>query len=195
MLNDFQKHFDKFFGHENTVIDVVKIKNFTKMNKQCNDCKVFFNHPERGIIEIDTSFTNDVVMNDNYKCCNCKLKVSHAVFTISPQSNDKDKVLIFFVNYDGRTITEFNKDHIIPKSLGGSNSINNMQSYCIKCNLAKGNTIEDIDVAGIIKEQVGKKQEEILEKVLSAFEDAPFYLKLLGLGKVVNKLLGSLNQK
>jgi 5-methylcytosine-specific restriction endonuclease McrA len=34
-------------------------------------------------------------------------------------------------------------DHIIPLSLGGKNEIDNYQTLCRKCNMAKGNRIRD----------------------------------------------------
>jgi len=33
------------------------------------------------------------------------------------------------------------KDHILPKSLGGANHIDNYQTMCVKCNNAKGNDV------------------------------------------------------
>jgi 5-methylcytosine-specific restriction enzyme A len=33
------------------------------------------------------------------------------------------------------------RDHIIPKSKGGSDHLNNMQTMCTKCNNKKGNSI------------------------------------------------------
>jgi len=38
---------------------------------------------------------------------------------------------------DGMLMT---KDHIMPKSLGGSDSIDNLQPMCAECNFKKGNT-------------------------------------------------------
>ena len=35
------------------------------------------------------------------------------------------------------------KDHILPKSKGGKDEIDNYQTMCIRCNKAKGNNLED----------------------------------------------------
>lgn len=40
---------------------------------------------------------------------------------------------------DGTLMT---KDHIIPKSRGGKNRINNLQTMCEKCNIKKGNKVK-----------------------------------------------------
>lgn len=39
------------------------------------------------------------------------------------------------------TIDMMTKDHIYPKSRGGSESLDNMQTMCLTCNMAKGNII------------------------------------------------------
>jgi hypothetical protein len=35
------------------------------------------------------------------------------------------------------------KDHILPKSKGGKNSVDNYQTMCVHCNGAKGDTLEE----------------------------------------------------
>lgn len=47
--------------------------------------------------------------------------------------------LELYGRYVGEEIL-FSKDHIQPKSLGGKDHIDNMQTMCVECNSAKGNT-------------------------------------------------------
>lgn len=58
-----------------------------------------------------------VLQRDNFKCCSCGA------------SPAKDPTVVLHV------------DHIIPWSLGGETEINNLQTYCSKCNLGKSNIL------------------------------------------------------
>ena len=48
---------------------------------------------------------------------------------------------LYGTHEDGDEIL-FTKDHIIPKSKRGPDSVNNMQTLCIICNLAKGDSLK-----------------------------------------------------
>lgn len=47
---------------------------------------------------------------------------------------------LYAINEEGTEVL-MTKDHIIPKSKGGSNTLNNYQPMCIICNRKKGNKI------------------------------------------------------
>lgn len=49
-------------------------------------------------------------------------------------------------------------DHIIPKSLGGPDEIDNYQALCYKCNTNKGNR-SDIDLRGLSEDYVGYEKQ------------------------------------
>lgn len=75
-------------------------------------------------------------------CANCGL-CGH-FFALERQLFSSDKQRYHFnlygTNEAGQEIL-FTKDHIIPKSKRGPNSVDNMQTLCIICNLDKGDSI------------------------------------------------------
>ncbi len=67
---------------------------------------------------IPTKLRYKILKRDNFRCCKCGA---------SPE--------------DG--ITELHVDHIIPVSLGGPTTEDNLQTLCSKCNLGKSNDYTD----------------------------------------------------
>jgi 5-methylcytosine-specific restriction endonuclease McrA len=75
------------------------------------------------------------------QCCVCKREIAYGVLQqpkILGTCNPKAAHFNFY-SEDG---VLFTKDHIIPKSLGGSDSMCNFQTMCSKCNSKKGNSYE-----------------------------------------------------
>lgn len=72
------------------------------------------------------------------KCKCCGLEASH--FAIDKQFKQGPQLNLFGME-DGEEIL-FTKDHILPKSKGGKDCLNNMQTMCTICNCKKGNNLE-----------------------------------------------------
>ena len=69
------------------------------------------------------------------KGCTCKVcgrKGTH--FKIQKNKTDRQYHIGLWSDDD----VQMTKDHIIPKSAGGKDAIDNMQTLCMKCNVAKG---------------------------------------------------------
>ena len=66
-------------------------------------------------------------------CVNCNLEATH--FKLESSLGDDSP---HFNLYSSEDIL-FTKDHVIPKSKGGANSLSNYQVMCTKCNLEKDN--------------------------------------------------------
>lgn len=67
---------------------------------------------------------------------------------------------LYGYNREGNEIL-FTKDHILPKSKGGRDSLRNMQTMCQPCNCRKGNTVEkqgEIFAVKIVSNRKSKKQ-------------------------------------
>lgn len=104
-----------------------------------------------------------------YKCVTCGKEGTHFYLDVDPNQNNTRAHFNLYAD-DGTLIT---KDHILPKSYGGSNTdINNFQTMCTFCNNQKGNTIPpeiyDIGMFDLIpptKKIKGKgKKQKIVEK-------------------------------
>lgn len=65
---------------------------------------------DAGSASISRNFINDLIEKQAFKCAECKCKIS-----------------------------EYHIDHIMPISLGGKNTEDNLQILCPKCNLSKSN--------------------------------------------------------
>lgn len=66
-----------------------------------------------------------------------------AIELIKYKNNNGNKCNhVFGITPDGKEVM-FNVDHIIPKSKGGTNHIDNIQIMCFPCNCKKGSTFTD----------------------------------------------------
>ena len=76
-----------------------------------------------------------VFLKDPY-CKGCGLRINYAILHIDMDNpNDKYReAYLRFYGYNGRLMTV---DHIIPKSQGGTNDPDNLQTMCVKCNMWK----------------------------------------------------------
>lgn len=75
-----------------------------------------------------------------YTCINCGLIGSY--FALERSFMDTRYHLnLYAVNSEGKEVL-MTKDHILPKSKGGKDSIDNYQTMCCKCNKEKGNNVE-----------------------------------------------------
>lgn len=102
------------------------------------------------------------VFHNSLKCCTCGIEGKYFAKERSlPTDSDKFHLNLYAVDEDGNEIL-MTKDHIIPKSKGGSNNLNNMQTMCIICNNKKGNIME---VGDELKGNY-KKNRRIRENVL-----------------------------
>lgn len=72
-----------------------------------------------------------------------KFFAKEAVLPVGAKADENTKwhFNLYALALDGQEIL-MTCDHIIPKSRGGTSHIENLQTYCIICNSAKGNSIE-----------------------------------------------------
>ena len=85
-----------------------------------------------------------VIMRDGFRCNSCGRMASLVQIEPSTISN-KIKLIVHIKTKSGRKVS-MTLDHIIPKSLGGSNTLDNLQSMCKICNKEKGNHIEEFKI-------------------------------------------------
>jgi 5-methylcytosine-specific restriction endonuclease McrA len=83
------------------------------------------------------------VFQRSLKCARCGVEGKYlAIERCEGKRMDKTFHLnLYAINARGHEVI-MTKDHIIPKSKGGSNTQDNYQTMCLKCNGKKGNKLE-----------------------------------------------------
>lgn len=78
-------------------------------------------------------------MERGHVCKHCKRRGAYyALETSNPESK---RAHFNLYSEDGMLMT---KDHIFPKSKGGTDTIDNMETLCQECNSKKGNTVNEV---------------------------------------------------
>lgn len=83
-----------------------------------------------------TSIRLNVFKNSNLTCPICGVNATY--FAKEKVVNDKSYHLNLYGTRNGQEVL-FTRDHILPRSLGGKDTLENQQIMCESCNLLKGN--------------------------------------------------------
>lgn len=175
------------------VVDVVGINEFMDMR---NSGVFTFKNGK----QIKLTATGKIVLRDNFTCKQCKIKTKYAVIIENINAKEDYYNVAFYTQKrtkEGYRYLVMTKDHIIPKSLGGSNNKKNYQLYCVDCNADKADTIDNLSsglvrlnpaqIANAVKDQ--KELVCVREKIKETIASLPWYLKLLKVDKLLNSLL------
>lgn len=107
---------------------------------------LFYPTNEKPRVELDGDFIKansqryQTFFTKGTKCVCCGLEGKY----FAKEKGEKDisyHLNLYGVNEKGKEIL-MTKDHIIPKSKGGKDEVNNYQTMCVICNVKKGNKIE-----------------------------------------------------
>jgi hypothetical protein len=101
------------------------------------DGRIYYCDFGEGILAKCYSDRFDVFM-ESLKCANCGIEGKYFAKTVT--SKDTAHLNLYGIK-DGEPVL-ITKDHIIPKSKGGKNNIENYQTMCLHRNIKKGNNYE-----------------------------------------------------
>ena len=81
-----------------------------------------------------------VFMEKGFDCVNCGIRGQFFAIEKSSKLDNRPHLNLYAVDEGGNEVL-MTKDHIIPKSKGGSDRMNNLQPMCEPCNQEKGDDI------------------------------------------------------
>ena len=79
-------------------------------------------------------------------CWKCGVKADRFILKHHPNDMKKPPVMELYA-YNGKYFNMMTRDHIIPKSLGGNNEVDNLRPACEPCNRKRGNVMNKEDTA------------------------------------------------
>jgi 5-methylcytosine-specific restriction endonuclease McrA len=101
----------------------------------------------------------------NLSCVACGLKGTKFILEIQPQINNQDSAHFNLYAEEEGHLVLMTKDHIVPKSYGGPDKLENLQTYCSTCNQLKGSFPLSNDSVYILR-QIFKNKEHLPTKGL-----------------------------
>lgn len=102
---------------------------------------------------VTLSETAKVSIRDSLECKSCNKVATHFVIHQHHYSKKKNKHSITFFYIENDELIPLTKDHIIPRSSGGPDSMGNYECMCFNCNQEKSNSFipEDKAKAGLVE--------------------------------------------
>lgn len=122
------------------------------INSECKNIDKNCNHNIKveGHDVYTTSLRYKTFIEKGYKCVCCGRTGSYYALEKSVNSNQNRAHFNLYSDDD----VLMTKDHILPRSKGGMDCIDNMQTMCTICNSNKGNSVQD----GYVPSDVQKKK-------------------------------------
>lgn len=81
------------------------------------------------------------------RCWECRIAADHWIADKGRRDTQGPPVLNLYGRRPNGVVVMMNQDHIIPRSLGGTNDIRNLRPACEVCNGARGNSVNAEEIA------------------------------------------------
>lgn len=78
---------------------------------------------------------------ESLKCVGCGKEGNIFILEKSHKNDGSPHLNLYHRNVDNKKDLLFTKDHILPKSKGGSDNLENLQTMCTRCNCKKADKI------------------------------------------------------
>ena len=116
----------------------------TKEKKGKKDFKFLVKHPVRVVLDGEEIKANSqrlqLFYTKGFKCVVCGAEGKFFIM-VRAEKEKRFHLELIGETPDGKLVM-MTKDHIVPKSLGGKDELENYQTMCTTCNVAKGNALE-----------------------------------------------------
>lgn len=130
-------------------------------------------------------YSNNYIKNNNV--CKCAICGAKAKYTAIVKMLDGNDYTFRFFTIKNGIETMFNIDHIIPKSKGGSDKVDNLQVTCVDCNERKSNKVTKVNnVSKSISNKNNVAQQCSITSKPTMFQNNIYKIKNVGPGIVWN---------
>lgn len=135
------------FKPEEVLPFVVLGKTLSKLRKKhikpgSNEWKVVCQREYNGHMVNMSSLRYRVFVSKGLECTRCGIKGQFfSLERAKKDETDKYHFNLYAIDEEGNPIL-MTKDHIIPKSKGGGNGLENLQTMCVRCNNKKADNTE-----------------------------------------------------